>query len=170
MKEWFLLHWKKLIPVATLLLGWFVGIKLTVKPGAPDSKPEIVIIIPAEDPTDPFFQAQARGGFHPFFYNLARVHAAQAYRKEKGGSFAAAWAKMRRIKNSDIDGAAIQAEIPVGELGDGSILKKIVDWFTDPANQAKLKALIQFLLEMALLFGDAQASGPWASSLFAWSA
>lgn len=169
MKEWLSLHWKKLVPIAALVLGYFVGVKLTVRSGPPDSQPEIVIIIPGEDPAAPFVQAQ-RGGGHPVFYNLARVHAARAYQAHKGGSFVSAWQKIRKISNADIDGASIQAGIPVGELGDGTLLKKIIDWFSDPANQAKLKALIQFLLEMALLFGDAQARGSWSSSLLAWAA
>ncbi len=74
---------------------------------------------------------------------------------------AAMWQKAAEHTTDEVIlGATAKAGIAVGALGDGGILaalgdffRKIIDWLSDPANQAKILAVVKFLMLLLGLFG-----------------
>lgn len=149
---WLKENWKFVATILTIALA-FAGIKFTTRTDPNATQPEIIVVIPGgEDAAPPVVGAAGPRGFDRNFFPLARVHAARELAKRDGTGFVKAFSKIRKITDADIAAAAIQAGVPVGELGDGTLLKRIVEWFMDPANQEKIKQLIEFLIEMAKLF------------------
>jgi hypothetical protein len=75
--------------------------------------------------------------------------------QKTGMDRAEAWRRINSIPESAVAQAVIEAGVPkdvYGAFGDGTILRRIIEWLSDPANQEKLKAIVEFLMKMALLF------------------
>ncbi len=170
-KDWLKANWKSVSlasAIASMILAQF-GIMLKATPE------NVTIVIPIDDePT--VLQGAAEGKivqgrlFNKYFYTLARVKAASQLARDKATTFVEAYEKIRKVPDAEIEVAAKKAGIdPAQGLGDGTLLKKIIDWFSDPENQAKLKALIEFIIAMALMFAQAAPEASWACSLSHWN-
>jgi len=96
--------------------------------------------------------AEREGILHKVFTQRARRMALEMYLKEKGDyspkAVAEGVAKVRKVTDSDITLMAEQAKIPVAALGGGSLLKSIIEWLSDPANQEKLIQLAKLILAL----------------------
>lgn len=158
---------KVLAAIAAIVLAQY-GIQLVVTPE------NVTVIIPldgdepaiVEGPGPRVVQGKL---FDRYFYTLARVKAAEQLKKDQRIGFVEAYSKCRKVADKDIDAFALKAGITPSEgLGDGTLLKKIIDWFSNPDNQAKLKALIEFILAMVLMFAQAGPEATWATSLSQW--
>lgn len=140
-------NWQLVVIVVTILAAT-VGVKFTFERGPANSDPQIIVIIP--DPDQPSVYGAAGAGLNRDFHPLIRVHLARAVMKRDGIGFGQAWIKCRKVTNEDIAGATIQAasetQTPVGKLGDGELLKKIIEWLQSPEGQAFIAALIKILL------------------------
>lgn len=79
------------------------------------------------------------------FHTYVKMKVAAELRK-KGHSVAEAHSLAWTLTPEMIDGAAAMVKIPVGQLGDGTILQLILDFFKSPQGQQLLAALIQMLL------------------------
>lgn len=168
--DWFKKNWKTLLPLVTVLasvVGGILGVKLTIKTDPDVKTPEVVVIFP--EGTDPIpVQGVVGGPLDALRDGMLRirVRAASEFADEQGWKGAAGWVRawraVAKVKNEDVKAAAIKAGFvePVGALGDGEIFKALIAWFSDPANQEKIKAFIKFLIEMAMLFAHA---GDWAN-------
>lgn len=70
---------------------------------------------------------------------------AQGYREDAAESLVD-----RAVTSEEI----AQHAVETGALGDGKILgvlRKIADWLGDPANQAKLEGIVEFILKMVAI-------------------
>jgi hypothetical protein len=85
-----------------------------------------------------------------------RVRAASELAKEQGWTGAAGWVKAfrccQKVTDEQIVGCAIQAGFnpPAGAPGD--LIRQLIEWITDPANQEKIMKLIEFIMKLAVLF------------------
>lgn len=83
----------------------------------------------------------------------ARVAAARMIVKQKGVSFATAWAATAKVPSANIVAHVVESDPEsFGQLGDGTRLKAIIDWLSDPANQEKLMKIAEFIFKMAMMF------------------
>lgn len=153
--------------IATVVLAQF-GVQLVITPQ------NVTVNIPIDGGEPAIVESAgprvAQGRlFDRYFYTLARVNAAEQLKKDQRIGFVEAYSKCRKVSDTDIDAFAVKAGITPSEgLGDGTLLKKIFDWFSNPENQAKLKALIDFILAMVLMFAQAAPEATWATSLSQW--
>lgn len=168
-KAWLKEHWKYIsiaMPIIAIALKQF-GILFAVNDG------NLTVVIPVDDGPAIVQSADVKPVqgrfFSKYFYTLARVKAANQLSRDKSMSFVEAYDKVRKVPDADIEAAAKKAGIePAQGLGDGSVLKKIIDWFSDPDNQAKLKALIEFIMALAMSFAQADPAATWSCSLSHW--
>lgn len=140
--QWVKDNWKFIVTIITIAAA-FAGIKITQTDNG------VVIVFPEE--VAPVQAVQGPGGLNRNFYPIARTFAARELAKRERISFVQAFAKVRKVTDADIASAAVEAGVPVGDLGDGTFLKKIVEWFQNPENIAKLMALIELILKLAAL-------------------
>lgn len=144
--EWLKSNWKLIAVMITIVASAF-GVVVRIETG-PVSKPEINIILPESEPV---FEA-SRSGFHRSFHPIIRAHLARAVAERDRCTFTEAWRKTAKLTSADYDGATIEAaaqtKTPVGQLGDGQLLQKILDWLKSPEGQAFLKLLITLLMAM----------------------
>lgn len=160
--------------ISTVLgaIGWDY-IKIKTDPNA--TKPEIIIVIPGGDEPLPVIGAAAdtpRVGMIRI-----RVRAASQMADEQGwkgaAGFIKAWRAVSKVKDDDIAAAAIKAGFQppaIGELGDGTFLKKLIEWFSDPANQEKIIAFIKLIITLAMAFATNDLPGNWPAALASWNA
>jgi hypothetical protein len=122
----------------------------------------------------------------PIFTAVARNHAVKAIMQQRGCSVIAARSLLWKAENAPLDvltkatglpatafakgvivAAAENAGVPVGQFGDGSLLKDIWAWFMDPANQAKLLAFVQLILKIIAMVAPLFAAVKFAMLLAA---
>ena len=88
---------------------------------------------------------------HPFFYAMVRLRT-RATLRSQGYNPWQVNDLMDATEDDLIDVAAVQAQVTVpptvGELGDGAILKAIIDFLKSEQGQALIKALITLLLSL----------------------
>jgi hypothetical protein len=107
--------------------------------------------------------------FHPFLKVRARQQAAAEYADAHKIGFLKALRKVREIDDEEMDACCMQAAgvagvelaaVPfasataagaVGAIGDGHIIKAIIDWLKTPQGQAFIKALISIILALLML-------------------
>lgn len=159
---------KVISAIAAVVLAQF-GIQFVLTPE------NVTVIIPIEGGSPAIVEAAGPGPvqgrlFDRYFYTLARVKAAEQLKRDQKIGFVEAYSKCRKVADTDIDAFALKAGITPSEgLGDGTLLKKIIDWFSNPENQAKLKALIEFIIAMVMMFAQADPAATWATSLAHWN-
>lgn len=136
----------------------FYGAKLGLPAPVNTTTTTNTVMIPDSDPG--FLAATPAGvgqNFHPRVGPLARAHLTLALAERDHLSFEDAYRKVRKISRDDfengITAAATQQKV-VGQLGDGQLLQKIIDFFNSPQGQA----LIKILLSLLMAFADNQNS------------
>lgn len=108
-----------------------------------------VIIVPEEGET--FYAGKAQGrDFHPRLRPLLRAKLAVALSERDNIPLREAFAKVMSVDRDKLDTAvataAAQQQLDVyGALGDGELLKKIIDFLNSPQGQALIKLLLMLL-------------------------
>lgn len=173
-----------LVIIGTIIgsaLGTWLGVKFTIKADPNATGPEIHIVLPETDGGDSelntFLGVQAvnreKTGVNKLLSVRARMWAVDGLVKENGLTRSEARRRVNAIPESAIAQAVKEAGVPVevyGDFGDGTLLKKIIDWLGDPANQAKLKAIIETIMRLALLFANADNPAMHVIALKHWTA
>jgi hypothetical protein len=161
--NWLKGNWKTLVPLFTVfasVIGAAIGVKLTVKTDPNATQPEIHVVIPAAEGGDvsPVQGVQAFARERSPVNSLVSLRSrrlAVAELQKSGMDRAEAWRRVNAIPESAVAQAVIEAGVPkevYGAFGDGTILKRIIEWLSDPANQERIQAIVAFLIKMALLF------------------
>lgn len=149
--DWLKANWQ-FVTIIAAIGGAAIGVKFTLKKDPNATQPEVIIVIPEND--QPFVMGAAdtpRLGLLRL-----RVRAASALAKEQGWDGAAGWVKAfrccQKVTDEQIVGSAIQAGFnpPVGAPGD--LIRQLIEWITDPANQEKIMRLIEFIIKLAVSF------------------
>jgi hypothetical protein len=148
-----LLEWLKsnkalVTVILSIVAGFSSGyVKVTKDPNA--TQPTVIIVVPEENAGPVAF-----GG--PISDRLGllkiRVHAATELAKAKNVDWVKAFRATQKVSADDIAACALKAGCPVEDIGDGQFIKRIVEWFLDPANQEKIMKFIAFVMQMAALF------------------
>lgn len=132
--------------LAALGAAWTV--KVTTDPNV--SKPEIHIVLPASDSGGDNLPniSQGRGGLHPLF--IARVRAGVIKKlMESGEKPRVAIQKAHLVSVEKIATIALTVDPEImGKIGDGTLVKNLIEWLSDPANQEKLIAIINFIMQL----------------------
>ncbi len=120
-----------------------------------------VVVSPSD--ADPSFLATApkAGGFHPMVHPLIRAHLALAVEQRDGISFAEAWGKVRKVSRADLEDGITAASTKLGvfgQLGDGTLIQKIIDFLNSPQGQALIALLLKLL---PLLLADGHDAVAW---------
>lgn len=178
--DWIKSNARFIATLATILIGAFgsyLGVTLTVKADPNATKPEIHIVIPASEGSDitPIQGVQATAREKSVVNSLITNHARRLAVRElmkNGMARDEAFRRVNSIPESAVAQAVIDAGVSkdvYGAFGDGGFLKKVIDFISDPANQEKIKAIVAFLVQMAMLFASADSPGDWPAALTAWS-
>lgn len=163
-KDFLATNWRLGLLLLTIVLAPF-GVNFTAKPGPPGSKVEIQVIYP-EDAT-PSFQMKAGGSefnIHPRLHFFLRAKLSGEVMKTNGCTFAEAWNLTRVLKPDDYAAAygqaakesKVEAASKYGQIGDGSILKAIMEWLQSPQGQAFLDAVMKILLALLMASANGQ--------------
>lgn len=181
--DWLKNNARLLIVIGTVIgsaLGTWLGVKISVTGDPNATKPEIHIILPESDGGDSVKPVQGvsavareKTAVNKLLTLRARRLAIDQLVKAHGLTRDEAAKRVNAIPESAIAQAAIESGIPqaiYGQFGDGTFLKNLLDWLSDPANQAKIQAMIEFIIRMALLFADAGQPGQHVAALRSWTA
>lgn len=84
-----------------------------------------------------------------------KVRVAVQMSQEQKIPFLQAFGMCNKVTQAHFAEMAIKAGCPPEAIGDGTFLKNIFAWISDPANQEKVKQLIKFFMELALAFKTA---------------
>lgn len=136
--------------LVTLILTIVAGLSsgyVQVKKDPNATQPTVIIVVPEEG-------EKVFGGPVTERIGLLRVRIAAATElaKAKNVDWVKAFRATQKVSNDEIIACAIKAGCPVEDLGDGQLLKRIVEWFLDPANQEKIMKFIAFVVQLAALF------------------
>ncbi len=140
---------------------------LAVKYGVPITVPpsvNTVIVSPSD--ADPGFLATApakAGGFHPMVHPLIRAHLALAVEQRDGVSFAEAWGRVRKVSRADLEDGITAASTKLGvfgQLGDGTLIQKLIDFLNSPQGQALIALLLKLLPLLLAQLHDAILQPP----------
>lgn len=151
-KAWFASNWQFMATIITMV-GLFFGFKFSVQPGPPNTLPEIIIVIPTSEDSDPMFlDAPAVEGVQRVGNRarpLLRAKLAVALAKRDGIPVAEAFKKVMAVPKEQFDTAVATAaeQVPevYGALGDGELLKKIIDFLNSPQGQALIRLLLMLV-------------------------
>lgn len=167
--EWVKKNGALIVAIAAFIsapISMLIGVNFIVKQDPNVTKPEIHIIIPGGGDEVVQGVVGAPGDSFKVGFTRIRVRAATALAEEQGWEGVRGWVKAFsaccKVTDQQIIGCAIKAgfQPPAGELGDGSILKNLFEWLSNPENQAKIKELIKFFMSLALLFAQTNPIDP----------
>lgn len=144
-------NWKFAVIIATVV-GGLIKIDFTLKQGPPDSKPEVIIIIPADGGNDPAFLGAARDRPHPILMAYCRVKAGQLYQKERPDLSLRECIQLARVvPEAEIVAEALAKGITFsGPMISGGPLQNLLDWIA--ANPEKVEAIIKLIVLLIPLF------------------
>jgi hypothetical protein len=159
--DFFKSHWLKLVLLFLPLVGAMVGVHFVVQKGPADQPPSVIIVIP-DDSGDAGFLAKGAAApgrdFHPRLRPLLRAHMAVALADRDKISLPEAFRKVMSVSREHLDSAlstAAEKQGVYGQLGDGQLLQKLLDFLASPQGQALIKLLLSLLM-----FADAHDVQP----------
>ena len=166
--DWLKSNWKFVALILTVVASAF-GVKLTTTTSPNVSGPEVHIILP--EAGGELNVMQGPGDRVRDFRPVLKVRCAIVLAKEKNIPLREAITKVFKSVKDEHIVAGFESEgfQAAKAIVDGTFLKNLIDWLSDPANQEKIMAVIKFILMLAaLVHNDVPPDLNWPASLVSW--
>lgn len=150
---WLKSNWKFVATILTILAA-VAGVKFTTKEGPSNLPPEVIVIIPGDDPAPNVVLGKSDAARpHSILYALCKIKAARLYAAEKDLPFGAALHMARSVPDDKIASAIAEAKVNLSGAPVGGPLQNLLDWIA--AHPEVVQQIIQLILMLIPLFADA---------------